>query len=391
MQPVQRHSLVLALLLAAGCNDDVETTASSEHPSRLRIRIAVADRDAPSLAIYDVADRELAATLSLDAPAEALVASQSGDTALALSDGRAQVVSGGVAIIPHKDHIHIFKSRPALLGAAVARPGAVTTTFAEGKWGLFFAGGEQGTEATAVTLSESAWMRGRHDAVEVERAAPHRGFAVSIGGKTRASRAGDLVSDGLECTEITAAASAGSVAVLACREGIVIAEAGSVRPPIALPVGMRPEALVAQARTPFVLARSAGRVALIDLGLGTAAELPFASEPCEVTLETGTEPRVVALTGAGNLEIVELPRLARRSFPAMPAHACSDRTRPRLVASPGRAWITAPTRGEVEEIDTASGALLRALPVGGVPGAIAILGLEARNADLAAGNDALTD
>lgn len=391
MQRMQRRSLVLAILLAAGCNDAVETTAPSEHPSRLRIRIAVADRDAPSLVIYDVADRELAATLSLDAPAEALVASQSGDTALALSGGRAQVVVGGVAIIPHKDHIHIFKSRPSLLGAAVVRPGAVTTTFAEGKWGLFFAG-EEGSASTALTLSESAWMRGTHEAVEVARADPHRGFVVSVGGEMHASRAQEIVAGGLECHEITAAASAGSIAVLACREGIVIAEPGvPARSPIALPAGMRPGALVAQARTPFAIARDAERVALIDLDAGTAVELSFVSGACEVTLETGTEPRVVALTSAGTLEVVDLPGLARRSFPATPAHACSDRARPRLVASPGRAWVTVPTRGTVDEIDTASGVVLRAIPVGGVPGAIALLGLEARNADLAAGNDALTD
>ncbi|MCW5834047.1 MAG: hypothetical protein KIS78_16730 [Labilithrix sp.] len=406
---------LLGALALDGCSDDASSApAEKPHVSRLRVRVAVADLRAPTIAFYDVADREVVGRLTIDAPVASLVGSQSGDTALAVpkDGGGVRVLGGGVAVIPHKDHIHIFKSPPEVLGDPVPGAGAAASTFADGQWGIFFEGDPAGAggAAAALALTEEPWVQGTRVPVDVAAPTPHRGFTIPFGGGYLVSRpqasggpvagGADLVVAGsapqplVECPEMTSAASSGAVVAFACRDGVVLLGPDRVAgAPVALPDGMKPYELAALAEQPFLLGRDpAGRVFALELATRVARALPLEGEACDAVLEIGTTPRGVVLTSAGNVERFALASDERRTtVAAVPAFACSDPERPRLAATPGRAWITSPASGELLEVDTSAGATVRRISVGGAPGPIAVLGLAARDADLSTGNDKLTD
>lgn len=405
---------LFGVLAVHGCRDEAPSAPAKPHASRLRIRLAVADLRAPTVAVYDVADREVVGRLTLAAPAGSLVASQSGDTAVVVSKtgGEVQVLGGGVAVIPHDDHIHIFKSAPEVLGSPVAGKGPAAVAFAEGKWGIFFEGDRTGGggSATAVALTEEPWVQGTRVLVDVAAPTPHRGFTIPFAGEYLVSRAAavggpvaggvDFVAAGsapqplVDCPEMTAAASTGAVVGFLCAPGIVLLSADRVASaPVALPDGSRPSELTALADQPFLLGRGpAGRVFGVELATRTANVLPVDGEACDAVLEIGTLPRGVVLTSAGRVERIELATKERRmTVSVVPSFACSDPERPRLAATPGRAWVTSPATGEIVELDTDTGATIRTIAVGGAPGSIAVLGLDARNADLSPGHDELTN
>jgi hypothetical protein len=150
---------------------------------------------------------------------------------------------------------------------------------------------------------------------------------------------------------------------------------------------------MALAKQAFVLLRDASaRVAALDVDRRRADLLPVDGEACDAVLEVATSPRAVVLTSRGRVERFDLVTRERRSGTDVAApFACSDPDRPRIVAGPGRAWVSAPAAGELVEIDTDAGAVARKIPIGGTPGAVTILGLAAYDADLAVGDDALTD
>lgn len=404
----------LALLVAA-CGDGDGPPPARSHASQLRVRIAVADLRAPSVTFYDAADREIVGRVQLEATARSLIASQSGDTALAVPEGGglAQVVGGGVAVIPHKDHVHIFKSPPEVLGEALRGAGSVVATSGDGAWGVFFGGDAGGVPASARSFGEAAWVRGAREPVDVASTPSHRGFVVPFDGEHLVSRAppagGDAggLADGVElapkegdrrglfaCARIVAAASAGAVAAFACDEGVVLVSRDrTASPPIALPDGMRAATLHALAGGAFLLARDeAGRVATIDVGSRAAAALALDSEACDAVLEIATEPRAVVLTPDGRVSRFDLATGRRLLQVEVTApFACGDAERPRVAATPGRAWVTSPATGELHEIDTDRGVSVRRIAVGGTPGPVAVQGLDARDADIGLGTDSLSD
>ncbi|MBX3203315.1 MAG: hypothetical protein KF850_04085 [Labilithrix sp.] len=414
---MNRHVAKLALLGAFalhGCSiDDASSTPTKSHASRLRIRLAVADLHAPTMTFYDVADREVVGHVMLDAPAGSVVASQSGDTALVVpkNGGKVQVLGSGVAVIPHKDHIHIFKSAPEVLGSPIAGKGPAAFAFAEGKWGIFFEGDPAaGTSATALALTEEPWVQGTRVPVDVAAPTPHRGITIPFAGEYLVSRppaSGGTVAGGVDfiaagstpqplfnCPEMTAAATSGRVVAFACAGGVVLLGSDRIpSAPVALPENLKPSLLNALAEQPFLLGRDpAGRVFGLELATRSTSLLPLDGEACDAVLEIGTTPRGVVLTSAGHIERFELATKDRRTTTAaVPAFACSDPERPRLAATPGRAWVTSPATGEILELDTDAGTTVRRIFLGGAPGSIAILGLDARDADLSTGNDELTD
>lgn len=406
--------LVLLLACASGCGEgEDEPAVSPPHVARLRIRVAVADVKTPEITVYDVADREMVGRLGIDRPAGALVSSHTGETAaIVLRDGGAvRILGGGVSVIPHKDHIHIFKSPSELLGDALAGAGSATAAFADGRWGIFFAGSDSpGSTASALGIAEEPWVQGTRAPVDVATGTPHRGFAVPFGDEYLVTRADagapgtaggvDLVTAGgpptelFSCPEVAAAASTVPSAVFACRDGLVVLGADRLpSAPIPFPAGTRVQTLVALPDQPFVIGHDvAGKVIVLELSSRSAELLPVDGEVCDVALEIGHAPRAVVLTSAGHVERFDLVGGQRTSsVPVTSAFACGAVERPRLAATPGRAWVTSPSTGELIEVDTDGGAVARKVSIGGAPGALAILGLDARNADLSTGNDKLSD
>jgi len=370
----------------------------------LRIRVLTADARTGTLRVYDAADRELVGSVDLGSPAVRLLASHTGDTVAALTAAGAAVtvVGGGVAVIPHKDHVHIFKSPVAALGVPLARGGAATVAAGAGSWASSFA---EGTAAYVVT--EKSLLQGSAEPRAFGATAPHAGAALPLSGSfamSRASVAGtsdEIVvvgEDGpvrarMECRNVTAAVLARGVASFACSEGLVtLDDAGTPRGTIAAG-GVAIAELAATAASSTVAARTVrGDVLALDVAARASEPLALGSMACDVVMELAEESRIVVLTADGHVHRFDgTTRVRLSTTPAVAPFECASPERPHLAATPGRAWVTVPARGELLEVDTLASSIVRRIAVGGAPAAVAIAGLDARNANLAPGNDRLSD
>lgn len=397
--------VLLALSVALGaCGADEPTAAApGDHPSRLRVRVVVADANAPEIAVYDMADREIVGRVPLEAVASKLVASYTGETAIVVAPGAvARVLSGGVSVIPHKDHVHIFKSAPQLLGPALvppaeAEPTEATPLFGDARWSIAYRG-----EAGAVaSFGEDAWLQAKQEVGRSTRGAP-RSVAVAHAGATLVAGATgvELVAADAppalmtDCPEVTLAASNGTQAVFTCRDGFVVVGADRVASPvIGFPEGSARQALIGLHRQPLVMALGApAKLTFVDVEARTAFAMDAEADLCEATLEIGPGPYASVLTSAGT--VVRYDVRARRRLTSVSVAApfdCGAAVRPHLAASPGRAWLTSPPTGELLEVDTVAGQITRRIALGGAPNAVALQGLDARNADRGTANDDLSE
>jgi hypothetical protein len=403
-------ALVLAL---AGCNEEA-VPRTEPHVARLRVRLAVADVDAPEITVYDVGDGEVVGRLHVDSRVRTLLPSHSGNTAAVLfTDGGAGLLAGGVSVIPHKDHIHIFKSAPELLGPQLGRAeGNASATFGDGAWALVFDGGSPDV-SSAVVIEERSWLQGSRALLPLTETASHRGIALPFASGVLVTAANgttgpaDVVElrmpDGARtglfaCAEASATASTEDAAIFACRDGVVIVREGGayVSGPIPYPPGVRAAELVALPEQPFVLVRPAGpatTLAALDVLAGRWIAVPLGEPICDATLAIGSTPRAVALTASGTAVQVDLERTPTSVVRVTggPAAPCDAPRRPRLAATPGRAWVTSPDSAELVEVNLDDRVIVRRVSIGGVPGALAALGLDARNVDLSTGSDAITE
>jgi hypothetical protein len=415
-------SVLTLAALSAACGASSDTTAA-EDPARLRLRIAVADAVEATVSVYDVADREISSVVALDARVTDIVASHTGETAVLVREGggAVQLLSSGVSVIPHKDHVHIFKSRPELLGSAIEHPGSVNVAFGSGQWGAFFSGSEESAPgANALVVAEEPWLQGTREPTPVEGSLSHRGYALPVAGSLLVTRrthptASDARADSIEvfqggargatgsappkgalvaCAELEGAATNGEVAAFACRDGVVVVGAdGAASAPLAY-AGPRIVLLQSLAGKREMLATDeAGALFRLDLDGLRLTPVTFEVRACDAVLEIATPPRVVALGEDGRVRRWDLAadRAMGTSEAAVAPFACDAAVRPHLAASPDRAWVSSPSTGEIVEVDTAGGGVVRRIAVGGSPGPIAALGLDPRNVDVGLGNDNLSD
>lgn len=407
---LRSSSLILAALLAAACGGAGDGEPSvSNHVSRLRVRVAVADATAPVLSVYDMGDRELVGRLELASPIASVVASQTGETAalVPVGGGSIQLLSAGIAVVPHRGHVHIFKSPPEALGAPVPGEGSVNVTFSAGKWGAFFAGS---ATARALAMPEATWLQGDRAAKELKETTSHRGYALPFEGGALVTRhegaaAPDALADAVDrvasdgtvstaatCPELDGAATDGEHAVFACRDGLVVVTPTGSAPTTIPYAGARIRAISALAGHPRMLGRDeTGALWDIDARAARVAPVPVDGQICEATLEIATEARVVALTSDGRVHRIDLATGRASTSAVVGAFDCAAPVRPRLAASADRAWVSSPATGELLEVDTPTGQTVRRVAIGGTPGVVTVLGLDARNADLSTGNDNLSD
>ncbi len=392
-----------ALVALVACSPEDDAAPRAAHPSRLRVRVLVAQADAPKLEVYDAADRETT-TAALPAVARELVVSHTGETVAAtLTDDSVQLVSAGVAVIPHKGHLHIYKAPVEPLGTPSAAPSRAA--FGRGEWALFQPDGAAASRVVAA--DEGAWLQGAREPRMVTDRVRHRGYAVAIDGGLLASRRAEAdegaLGDGVElvaadsvrgvagCADVSAAASSGRFAAFACREGVLLIDAaGASKGVVAVPGRVRSLASVVD-RDLFLLRTEEGATFVLDAVASRATRVEI--DACDAVLEIATTPRVVALTPDGRLHLWDpgTTRVVASTAPVVPPFACADAVRPRIGASPERAWVTSPSTRMLHEVDTVGGAVLRSVPLTGVPGAVAVVGLDARNVDLGPGSDRLTD
>jgi hypothetical protein len=412
---------VLTLAALAACGTSSDKTAA-EDPARLRLRLAVADAVEAKVSVYDVADREISSVVALDAQVTDIVASHTGETAVLIRQGggAVQLLSSGVSVIPHKDHVHIFKSRPELLGSAIEHPGSVNVAFGSGQWGAFFSGSEESAPgANALVVSEEPWLQGTREPTTLEGSLSHRGYTLPVAGGLLVTRrtepsGSDARADSIEviqggagagdispgkgeivaCAELEGAATNGDVAAFACRDGVVVVDSGGASSAPLAYAGPRIVLLQSLAGKREMLATDeAGALFRLDLDDLRLTPVTFEVRACDAVLEIATAPRVVALGEDGRVRRWDLTadRAMGTTEAAVPPFACDAAVRPHLAASPDRAWVSSPSTGEIVEVDTAGGGVVRRIAVGGSPGPIAALGLDPRNVDVGLGNDNLSD
>ncbi|MBX3226953.1 MAG: hypothetical protein KIT84_40895 [Labilithrix sp.] len=398
-----RYLLALGLALAACGDDGGDAPPASEHPSRLRVRVAVADANAPEVVVYDVADREVVGRVALERPAASLVASYTGETAIVVQpEAVARVLSGGVSVIPHKDHIHIFKSAAQLLGPPLAPPPEAEATgaaplFGDAKWSIVY----RGPTGAVATFAEDPWLQAKTDVARAASGAA-RSVAVAHAGAILAGGASgvDLVAPDASpsslssCPEVELAASNGSAATFTCRDGFVVVGADRVAGAvIPFPDAPARKGLAGLHRQALMLALGApAKLTIVDTDARAAFAIDAEPDLCDATLEIGSGPYATVLTASG--AVVRYDVAARRRLTSTPVTApfdCDAPVRPSLAATPGRAWVSSPATGELVEVDTIAGREARRIALGGAPRAVAVLGLDARNADLGTANDDLSE
>lgn len=391
--------------LHVSCAEQDEPLASKpSSAARLRARVLIADARAPRLSVWDVGDRETVGTFDLDTPAEELVVSHSGDTAAVVTGAgtTARLMGGGVAVIPHKDHIHIFKSPPVLLGEPLTGSGRVRASFGDAKWAFLFAA-QDGDSPAAVVRPERSWVQNRGESVALDIVA-HRGDVLPFGGSYLATRpTGDGVDaigeDGaaaplFECDGLDGATTTGKIAAFACDSGFIVIGADR-RPsaPVPHPIGTRVRALSSLHNQKWAFGRDAtGKTVIVDLEARTATSIEHGADVCEAVLEVGERGRLLALRASGALEQIDLTTgRVVGSLSVVAPFECTAPERPHVVGTPGSAWVSSPQTAEVLQIDSNAGSIASRVSFGGTPSKLALFGLDARNAELSLGNDDLSD
>jgi hypothetical protein len=138
---------------------------------------------------------------------------------------------------------------------------------------------------------------------------------------------------------------------------------------------------------PFVVGRAStpGGVSpairqLVRIDGNTGAILPFplpaGERDFQVVIDELTN-RVSVLAHSGSVFIfngntAQLERTVTGVVPTIPLTGALTHT---LASARDRAWVTSPTTGEVVEVNTAAGSVVRRLNVGGAPTRIAVLGV----------------
>lgn len=120
--------LVLSVSLAlAGCGGGGSSGGGDDHEAETMDtagRLAIAADAVPTLALYDLDSRNVAASLTLANPASAVYASPGRRYALAFQRPQdlVQVADGGIWQEDHGDHLHDYKRDPRLLASRIEGP-----------------------------------------------------------------------------------------------------------------------------------------------------------------------------------------------------------------------------------------------------------------------------
>jgi hypothetical protein len=403
---------------------------ASRHTSFRRARIVVGDAERTRLTIIDAEDDEVVAELPLEEPAD-VEATESGTFAVvrprsasaagsatatptapsstSAESGRARLLYGGVAIVDHVDHIHIYKY-PARLLDQVLPPARLHVR--EGLAAALGTSDPSGQQAAMWIAREDEMVRGAPlSPVALAERPPHGGFAVPLSSSavlvTRAAAAG-VAPDSLEVRTETGALQAGPFAcegasahvalggahVVSCNDEVLLlrTEGGTfdVRrvPATGTPAG----ALVAAPAARYAIARVGTRAIAFDSVAAVRVEAPpeatGGAEVCDVGADAAHPDRAVMLLSDGSIRSWT-PNAASHDgdvqVSVISPFGCSDPVRPRLATAPERAYVTDPSLGRVIDVDLRRGKVSKAFEVGGRPSSIAIVGVDAKNANVAPG------
>jgi hypothetical protein len=395
-----RTGSLLLLGLAAGCGgeSDPEADYQPRHFSWRRVRIVISDAQSGRLSLFDAEDE--AVTHSFDTGGPATVEpSFTGDHAVVTTATGVRLISSGVSILDHVDHVHVYKDVPRLLDVTIgtSRP---ASSSANGEHLLFsFAGTNVATNAVLVNERKQP-----PSSIELSLGAGGKAILLSTGllefGVAGALgwRPFDMVPSGeprevpgapTSCTNAGLSRAVAGHAVLACSSGFlnVHESAGVVTTGfLANPAGGTAMELMLHPLWPALTARTTttGMLHFPTVDSGTQPT-PWAlpAGACDVALDPGAGDRLVILSATGEVRLT-----LRDGSPlklvgkVLPAFTCENPVRPRIAVAPERAYLVDPRSSELVDIDLRTAKVAARYTVPGQPAGLAILGLDPRNAGL---------
>lgn len=392
-----RPALLVMLLAACGAGPD--DGPSQRHFSWRRVRVLVGDAETGRLSLFDAEDEEVTHRFEGGAPG-ALHASFTGDHALLVLPSGARLLSSGVSIWEHIDHVHVYKDTPRLRPEPVTDAATpVTGVHANDHYLLLTHPG--GTDFERATLVHEA-RAGAPAPRELHRlplplpsgllSLQRRPAAATLlpwpmaDGDTAPASPWPVDEPGRPvelpgCMELRQAAGAGPRVALACAEGFLSLDVSTARTSFAA------EPRARGARALLVHPNVAGWFArleddsLVHVDGASARPVRLPDGLCDLALDPGTGQTLIGLTRRG--DVVALAPDGRHTAAvsaAVPAFDCAAPLRPRLGVAPERAYLTDPSAATLVDVDLRARRVAGRYPIGGRPGGIVVLGLDPRNA-----------
>lgn len=417
-QPPRRAWLAAcALAITAACSDGSPTDpgddAAVAAATELR-RLLVADATQPSARVIGLADNATLVTMTLDAPATNVYATESGRFG-AVHQRAANVVSfvdGGVWLQGGGAQTTARRVAPRALGFQLTDR-VPSYESVNGPWLTVFADGA----GMVRLLDEREMATGTFRAVaSVNTGGGHHGGAASLttsagtylvhtmpnpaGGSPRTvavtSRQGAEVARTDDCPGMHGQGATRSAAVLGCTLGAVLVRAGADGVPAIsrlVPVGAleglgvrsvwaRHDAdfLVGRLSTPAGAATPRRVLVTIDPATGAMQPLPIPENTVEHSLAVDPHTqRIVLLATTGTLYVIDGAARALRHtiagvVPTLPASGALPH---QVAVAEGMAYLASPTAGEVIVVNTTTGAVAGRIAVDGQPSRLAVLGVRA--------------
>lgn len=376
-------AVVGALVVLGACAEPASGISAPEHPSFRRVRVLVTEKDGTRAAVYDVADRELSAELGSAGDAR----STSFDGALAFGEGtRPSIVLSGVAVVDHDDHVHVYKSRPAV----VAEPG-----FVDASSRMLSRGGFLGVVARRATSDAPRVLLFREqslrtakrdvrelagDAGDVAWVLPLSGeralVAARSGGPLLVASADSMAKTTISCAQPGLVATGARLAYLQCAGELVAIDLSGpearelhrtalLAPPTGLEVHLRGTTVT---------------IATADAVLGATATEPgmraLKPDVCLARRSPLDASNVFALAG-GRLVWARDGR--ERSVPMPCVRGATD-----LALAPDHAFVVDGVVPKLVDVDLARG-ISREVPLPFTPGRLLVLGLDPDTVDVVEG------
>jgi hypothetical protein len=416
-RPLRTTAALLAAFVVAACGEDSPTAPSPdanlvEAATDLR-RILIGDAVASTADVFDLKSSTKIQSVALAGPASLVYASPSGRYGILQqrTQGLVNFVDGGIYTEGSGASTVARKGAPARLAYEI-RDSLPTHESVAGNWiSIFFDG-----SGKAIWIDERDFYAGNYrTAVEINSGGPQHSASATLVTSagdffTLAPKdpAGNILPQGVQsfnrsgqslgrldaCPNMHGNAAIEGAVIFGCQDGILYVRLGSNGMPTKVKanltgslagMGVRnayseygAKFIVGQVLTPPGVTPSQRILATIDPLTGTIEPLPMPAGVVDHRIAVDAyNNRALVLGTNGSLYIFNgLTRQLQHTLgglvPALPTSAIRFHE---VATADGVAFVASPYTGEVIEVNTGTGAIVRRHAVGGAPSRLAILGV----------------
>ncbi|KGQ21216.2 hypothetical protein [Thermus filiformis] len=369
---------VLALVL-------VLTPALAHEGEALKRRLVVGDAKAPLVQVLDLEKGEVVARFTVPSPAS-LEPLPDGQHALAVHEaaGMVSFLFSGLRLLDHGDHADLKEETPYVLATLRTGPKPTHTAVKE-PWLAVFHDGDG-----SVALFDLRRLGLDLGFRQIATGGPEHGAVALLG---EALLVGGLESGRVEiytlggpralalpepCPGLHGEAVLGRFAAFGCQGAVLLVEArgnGFLARKLPTPEGERVSQLAAHNALPYMVGNLGAKgLVLVFPQEGRLEALPLPASVLRMGFDREGEA-LYALAADGALYRVDAKeRRLTGTLPLLAPYRQED-PRPALALGHGVAYVADPAGGRVLEVDLKAWALKRTFPVGGAPGALALLEL----------------